>query len=241
MLKATEGIIISEVNYGEKSKIINVLTKDGILGVMCKGTKSLKSPLRTSTMKFNLSSFLLYYHENGLSTLKECDVICDYKNIKSDILLISYMSYICDLAAGVMRQNENEEIYNLLISTLSKINDGFAPDVLTNIFEIKMLDYLGVGFSLDACAKCGNTKDIVTIDPDDGGYICSSCYTNQIIYDAKTLKMLRMYYLVDIDAISKLDISKEVKDNIDYFLKTYYDRYTGLYLKSKKFLETMKN
>ena len=64
---------------------------------------------------------------------------------------------------------------------------------------------------------------------------------NQIIYDAKTLKMLRMYYLVDIDAISKLDISKEVKDNIDYFLKTYYDRYTGLYLKSKKFLETMKN
>ena len=101
MLKATEGIIISEVNYGEKSKIINVLTKDGILGVMCKGAKSLKSPLRTSTMKFNLSSFLLYYHENGLSTLKECDVICDYKNIKSDILLISYMSYICDLAAGV--------------------------------------------------------------------------------------------------------------------------------------------
>lgn len=121
MLKAAEGIIISEVNYGEKSKIINVLTKDGILGVMCKGAKSLKSPLRTSTMKFNLSSFLLYYHENGLSTLKECDVICDYKNIKSDILLISYMSYICDLAAGVMRQNENEEIYNLLISTLSKI------------------------------------------------------------------------------------------------------------------------
>ena len=62
MLKATEGIIISEVNYGEKSKIINVLTKDGILGVMCKVAKSLKSPLRTSTMKFNLSSFLLYYH-----------------------------------------------------------------------------------------------------------------------------------------------------------------------------------
>lgn len=241
MLKATEGIIISEVNYGEKSKIINVLTKDGIIGIMCKGAKSLKSPLRVGTMKFNLSHFEIYYHSEGLSTLKECDVIEDFKNIKSDILQISYMSYICDLAAGVMRQNENEDIYNLLISTLNKINNGLAPDVLTNIFEIKMLDYLGVGFSLDACAKCGSTKDIITIDPDDGGYICSSCYTNQIIYDTKTLKMLRMYYLVDINAISKLDISNEVKDNIDYFLKTYYERYTGLYLKSKKFLETLKN
>lgn len=67
MLKATEGIIISEVNYGEKSKIINVLTKDGILGVMCKGAKSLKSPLRTSTMKFNLSSFCFIIMKMGLA------------------------------------------------------------------------------------------------------------------------------------------------------------------------------
>lgn len=67
MLKAAEGIIISEVNYGEKSKIINVLTKDGILGVMCKGAKSLKSPLRTSTMKFNLSSFCFIIMKMGLA------------------------------------------------------------------------------------------------------------------------------------------------------------------------------
>ena len=49
--------------------------------------------------------------------------------------------------------------------------------------------------------------------------------------------MIRLYYLIDIKTISDLKISNEVINNIDYFIKTYYDRYTGLYLKSKKFLK----
>ena len=49
--------------------------------------------------------------------------------------------------------------------------------------------------------------------------------------------MFRMYYLIDINSISDLKISNDVINNIDYFINTYYDRYTGLYLKSKKFLK----
>lgn len=55
----------------------------------------------------------------------------------------------------------------------------------------------------------------------------------------KTLKMLGMYYLVDINTITDLKISDKVIKNINYFVNTYYDRYTGLYLKSKKFLNEM--
>ena len=51
--------------------------------------------------------------------------------------------------------------------------------------------------------------------------------------------MLRMYYLVDINSISDLKISDVVVNNINYFINTYYDRYTGLYLKSKKFLDDL--
>ena len=149
------------------------------------------------------------------------------------------MSFLCDLSTQVMKQNNNEDIYNLLISSLLKINNGLNPMVITNILELKLLDYLGVGISFNSCAKCGSTHNIVTIDPDIGGYICQNCYTNEILYDEKTLKMLRMYYLVDINTITDLKISDKVIKNINYFVNTYYDRYTGLYLKSKKFLNEM--
>ncbi len=240
MLTEVEGIVISETNYQETSKIINILTAGGIVSAIVKGAKSLKSPLRVPTMNLSYSRFWLYYKENKLSTIKEADIINDFKNIKNDIILISYMSYLCDLSKQVFKQNSNPKIYNLLISSLLKINDGLDPGIITNIYETKMLDYLGVGLVFDSCCLCGSKTDIITISANEGGYICKKCYTNQIIYNSKTLKMLRMYYLVDINTISKLEISAEVKNNIDYFLKTYYDRYTGLYLKSKKFLEKIK-
>jgi len=49
--------------------------------------------------------------------------------------------------------------------------------------------------------------------------------------------MLRMYYLIEMKSISELKISDIVSNNIDRFINTYYDRYTGLYLTSKKFLK----
>ena len=239
MLKKVEGIIINETNYGETSKIINILTEDGVVGVIAKGAKSIKSPLRSTTLNLTYGSFNIYYNENKLSTLKSADIINELKNIKKDIVLVSYMSFLCDLVSQVMKQNDDKKIYDMLISTLLKINDGLNPMIMTNILELKLLDYLGVGISFNSCCKCGKTRGIVTIDPDAGGYICKDCYTNELYYDEKTLKMLRMYYLVEISSISDLKISDKVVNNINYFVNTYYDRYTGLYLKSKKFLNDL--
>lgn len=241
MLKKIEGIIVNSVNYGESSKIINILTKEGTIGVMCKGVKNVKSPLRSFTQNLTYGLFCIYYKENKLSILKSVDIINDLKTIKKDITLISYMSFLVDLTNQVMKQNQDEEIYNLLIKTILKINEGLNPMVMSNILELKLLDYLGVGINFNNCLKCGSNKNIITIDPDVGGYICKACYTNKIIYDEKTLKMLRMYYLVNISSITELKINNEVINNINKFINTYYDRYTGLYLKSKQFLEKLIN
>ena len=48
-----------------------------------------------------------------------------------------------------------------------------------------------------------------------------------------------MLYYVDIKKITNLDISIKVKMEINSFLDEYYDLYTGLYLKSKKFIEEL--
>ena len=64
MIQKVEGIIISETPYGETSKIVNVITKEyGVIGIICKGVKSLKSPLRTKTLKFTYGNFHIYYKE----------------------------------------------------------------------------------------------------------------------------------------------------------------------------------
>ena len=233
-----EGIILTETNYSESSKILNVLTEDrGVIGIMSKGCRNIKSKLRGVSRKLIYGKFHVYYKENGLSTLIGVDLINSFSKTMMDLERISYASYLLDLSYQVVRQNDDNEIFELLRDTLLKIEEGLNPLVLSNILELKLLDFLGVRPSIDACSICESDKGIVTLSSDSGGYVCRNCFSNEGYVLEKTIKMIRMYYYVEIKNISKLDVSSEVSREINQFLDMYYDRYTGLYLKSKDFIK----
>ena len=239
MIERVEGIIIQEKSYSETSKLITIITKEhGIINLLAKGAKTLKSPLRSTTTKLTHGYFNIIYKENKLSTLKEVDIIEYYKNIKKDINKISYATYILELVEQVIKQTNNEEVFDNLTASLKKIEENLNPLVITNILELKCLDYLGVMPVLDCCSVCGN-ESIITISADQGGYLCKNCRKEETIVDEKTIKLIRMFYYVDINKIEKLEISKKISEEINYFLNSYYERYTGLYLKSKKFIEKL--
>ena len=237
-IESFEGIVLTETNYSESSKILNVLTSDrGVIGVMSKGCRNVKSKLRGVSRKLIYGKFHVYYKENGLSTLIGVDVISSFSKTMMDLERISFSLYLLDLSYQVVKQNDDNEIFELLRDTLLKIEEGLNALALTNILELKLLDYLGVRPSIDACSMCGSDKGIVTLSADSGGYICRECFTNEGYVLDKTIKMIRMYYYVDIKNISKLDVSGEVSNEINRFLDMYYERYTGLYLKSKEFIK----
>ena len=234
-----EGIIINVKNYGDTSKIIDILTKEyGVIGVMAKGCKSLKSNLRSVTDKLTYATFTIYFKKDKLSILSEASVINNFSNIKKDIEKISYASFLIDLTNQVYKQCEDNSLYDLLISSLIKINNNFNPLIITNIIELKYLEYLGVMPNLNGCSICGS-KNVVTLSSDKGGYLCMKCHTNEPIVSDKAIKLVRMYTLVDINKIDKLDIKKDVVYEVNNFIDDYYDRYTGLYLKSKVFLKNI--
>ncbi len=238
---SVEGFVISSTPYKESSKILNILTPEyGIIGVISKGCRSLKSKLRLISDKFAYGTFHLYYKEEGLSTLIDGDIINYFENIKSDITRISYLSYITELAAGVYKESNNKEVYDLFINGVLKIEEGLDPKIITNILELQFLEYLGINLNLDECVKCSNNK-IVTVSLSKGGYVCSNCRTNEPIYDEKVIKMLRLYYYVDISKITSIEIDKNVSNKIYELLNEYYDEYSGIHPKSRKFLKELEN
>ncbi len=240
VIKKIEGIIVNETPYGETSKVLQIFTRElGIISVMGKGVKSMKSRLRPFTIKFTYGFFYLYYKEDKLSILKEVDLINPFKTIKSDILTISYLSYLSELSTQVYKHSMNPLVYDLFIKVLNKMEQGMNPLILTNILEIKYLDFLGVQLYLEGCVLCGSKNNIVTLDADSGGYVCKTCYRNQIIVSQRTIKLIRLYNYVDLLSISKININEEVAREINFFLNRYYEKYTGLYLQSKQFLNQM--
>lgn len=232
-----EGIVVSNTPYKESSKIINIFTSEyGIIGCISKGCKNLKSKLRLPSEKFAYGTFHLYYKENGLSTLIDGDIKNYFFNIKNDIVKISYLSYLIELAVHTYKESENNEVYNLLIDSILKIEDNLNPRIITNILEIQYLNYLGINLNLDECVSCGSSK-VVTLSMNKGGYVCSNCRENEELIDEKVLKLLRLYQYVDISKISNLDIDENNSKIISKIIDEYYDLYSGFRTKSKKFLK----
>lgn len=240
-IQKVKGIIVKERSYKESSKLLDIVTLEyGVISVIAKGAKKLKSNLRSITDKLTYADFQIYYKEGKLSTLICADIINPFNNLRQDLIKISYASYLTELCMQVRKQSNEKNIFNYLIDSLIKIDEGFDPTVVSNILELKYLSYLGIKPNLDSCAICQNEK-ILTASVEKGGFICTRHHTNEKILQSKTLKILRMLYYVDIKKISKVDIKNDVKNEIDGFIDEYYDKYTGLYLKSKKFLKSIKN
>ncbi len=238
-IKRIEGFVINERSYGETSKILDIITKEyGVIGVLSKGAKRLKSPLRSISQRFTYADFEISYKKDKLSTLISADVINSLNNIKKDIEKISYINFISELTNQVLKQSKNKLIYDNYMASIIKINEGYDPMVITNILEIKYLDFLGVTPELNGCVICGS-KNVVTLSADKGGFVCKKHHMGGYFTNEKTIKVIRMLKYVDILKISKLNLSNIVKNEINSFLNEYYDRYTGLYLKSKEFLKNI--
>jgi len=48
---------------------------------------------------------------------------------------------------------------------------------------------------------------------------------------------MKLYHLVDINTIKELKISDKVINDINDIISSYYDDYTGIYIKSKDFIK----
>ena len=99
-----EGIVLNDTNYGETSKILNILTKEyGCISVMSKGSRIFKSKLRGISMKLIYANFTINYKEKGISILLEGNIINSFRNILTDFTKMSHAIYLLNLIQVVLK------------------------------------------------------------------------------------------------------------------------------------------
>ena len=209
--------------------------------MIAKGCKSPKSMLRSCTDKLTYGKFYIKYKENKLSILNNFDSYSNFKNIKSDFNKLGFTMYLLNLSYQVAKENFNENIYYNLVDALKKIDDGINPLVMTNILELKFLTFLGVEPILDRCSICMNQNNIIGLSTSKGGLVCSNCFQNDMLVDEKVIKLIRLYYYIDIKKIDSFNVDKKFVNDINRFIDDYYEKYTGLYLNGKKIVADIFN
>ncbi|WP_019242629.1 MULTISPECIES: DNA repair protein RecO [Bacillus] len=243
MIQKCEGIVIRRTDYGENNKIITIYTREwGKIGVMARGANKPNSRLSSVTQLFYYGYFLVQT-SSGLGSLSQGESIESFRHIREDIMKTAYASYIIELLdKGTEDKKPNPFLFELLYQTLHYIDEDYDPLVLKFIFEMKMLPVLGIPPMLDRCVNCGETEGEFSFSVKNGGFLCHRCQNDdpyRINISAKSIKLLRLFYYFDLSRLGNISLKAETKKELSFVIDAYYEEYSGLHLKSKKFLQQM--
>lgn len=245
MLEKCEGIVIKSINYGETNKIVTLYTREwGKVGVMVRGAKKTNSRLASVTQPFVYGHFLVQ-RSNGLGLLQQGDIVSSMRRLKEDIFLTAYASYIVELTDKCTEEKKpNPFHFELLYQTLNFMNEEYDKEILANIYEMKMLNVLGQYPTLDKCTFCGATEGHFSFSIREGGLLCHRCIDRDPYHykiSPTAVKLLRIFYHLDIARLGNISVKETTKKEITTIIDAYYEEYSGLYLKSKKFIQSMNN
>jgi DNA repair protein RecO (recombination protein O) len=243
MLQKCEGIVIRTTDYGETNKIVTIYTREwGKIGVMARGAKKPKSRLSSVTQLFTHGYFLTQ-RGTGLGSVQQGEIITSFRSIGEDIFLTAYASYIVELTDKCTEDKKpNPFHFELLFQTLNYLNEGYDPDVLLYIYEMKMLNVMGLYPILNQCSVCGSTDGHFSFSIREGGFICHRCLEKDPYHfklSPATVKLLRLFYYFDLSRLGNISVKEETKTELKTVITAYYEEYSGLHLKTKKFLNSM--
>lgn len=244
LLKKAEGIVIRTTDYGESDVIITIYSKQiGKIGMLARGAKKPNNRLSSVSQLFTYGNYL-FRHTRGLGTLSQGEIIHSFRGIREDLFKTAYAAYIVELTDKLTDDfTASSALFDLLYFSLKFINENYDAEIISFIYATKMLAFAGITPQLERCAVCArNDQPFVSFSIKEGGFLCRRCHENDLhsmTVSHATPKLLKLFLHMDIKRLGKISVKRYTRDEINKVLTLYYDAYSGLNLRSKKFLEQM--
>ncbi|PPA71444.1 DNA repair protein RecO [Jeotgalibacillus proteolyticus] len=243
MLEKCEGIVVRKSDYGESDKIITIFSREyGKFAVMAKGAKKSNSRLSAVSQLFTHAHFL-FRKGTGMGTLQQGDLVASQRRIKEDLFKSAFATYMVELLdKGLDDRKVDPYLFELLAQSLSFINEGYDEEVVCFIFEMKMLPVYGVQPVLDRCAHCGETEGHFSFSIRENGLLCHRCSgmdPYRLAISKQTVRLLRIFYFIDLNRLGSISLQEGTKKELRQVIRTYYDEYVGVFIKSRAFLEQL--
>lgn len=238
-----EGIVIRTVPYGESNTIITLYTKElGKIGVMARGAKKPKSRFTSIAQLFTYGIFV-FQRGRGLGTLQQGEALSSFRHIREDLVKTAYAAYLTELLDRYTSEEDMKlDLFGWLRQSLEYINHGIDPEVITFLFELKIMKTAGIVPELSRCVSCHATEGDFSFSIREGGFLCERCaykdpYRMNISKGAA--RLLNMFYHLDLARLGNVSLKKETKRELRMLFDAYMEEYSGVFIKSKKFLKQL--
>lgn len=238
----SHGIVLYNKNFREDDKLVKIFTEQAgkrMFFVKHAGKSKLSSVIQPLTA----ADFILKLNDIGLSYIEDYNQVETYKKINQDIFTLSYATYITALTDAALKDNEiDAQLFAFLKKTLDLMEEGLDYEVMTNIFEVQILDRFGVRLNFHDCVFCHRTGLPFDFSHKYSGVLCPQHYHEDIHrnhLDPNVVYLLDQFQAIHFDELKVISLKLEMKEKLRLFIDELYDDYVGIHLKSKKFIDDL--
>lgn len=239
------GIVMSIREYKDVDAIIKVFTLEFgkqmfFVKNLNSGTHHLKSVLQPCTK----ATFIGQINQNGLSFLT------DYKDKQSlwkqfdDIYVQAYLAYFIAMCDAVVDDRiVSSGVFTLFSDIIDLVHKELDIEIISFLFELKMLSFWGVDFPLDKCQVSNQNNGPFDISLKYSGVIAQDYWDKdnyRLHIDPNAVYIMNQMKKIPLSKVGQLSLSQHIKDDIQKALDTIYDELVGIKLKSKQYIQQLK-
>ncbi|BAQ23284.1 DNA repair protein [Streptococcus troglodytae] len=237
--KETRGLVLYNRQFREDDKLVKIFTETSGKHMFFV-RHATNSKLSSVIQPLILADFILKINNHGLSYIEDYKGVSLFKEINADIYKLAYATYLVSLAdAAISDAVYDAPLFAFLIKTLELMDEGLDYEILTNIFEIQILDRFGVQLNFHDCVFCHRVGLAFDFSHRYSGLLCPEHYEKDVYrshLDPNVPYLLNQFQTLHFDSLKTISVKPDMKQKLRKFIDEVYEDYIGLRLKSKNLL-----
>jgi DNA repair protein RecO (recombination protein O) len=166
--------------------------------------------------------------------------------ISEDISKVLYGSYFLEMVKEMTGEKEsNPQLFELLVTFLTLLNDSSPREEYPRIFELRFLDLMGYRprfMECTICSKKTSSGDGVFFSYRHGGVVCKRCQVNArgaVAISDETIQAMERILGMDLAEVEGVEFSPLVLAEGKEILPRFVQHQLGKGLKSLRVMEAM--
>lgn len=242
-IEKTDGILLRRRSLRESSLILTFYTKDfGKMSGVIKGARGPRAQLGINPQLFSLNRIIFYESKRKrLSIISQCDLLDLFRLIRRDLQKSVYAEYFLELVDLLTAEfDRNSALFELLFDSLKLMCTPASTKRIARIFEIRLMNLIGLMPELAACADCGTREQRdYKFSFRSGGLLCQKCsgQDNKAVGISKgTINFIEYVKNSSYERASKIKVSKNVGMELELIMRRFVDYHVPDQLKTIAFM-----
>jgi DNA repair protein RecO (recombination protein O) len=174
-----DAVLVRRVDYGEADVIATLFTREhGKVSALARAARKSRKRFGGGLGLLTVSRVEMRSKRGSeMWTLLSAEPRRTFASLAADMAALTHASYGTELVRELTAAEQPEPaVFDLLVELYGALEARGAVPAMLRVFELRLLELVGLGPVLEGCASCGDT-DVgrAVIHVDRGGVLCGRC------------------------------------------------------------------